>query len=57
VIIQAKRRGVEIIFAEVGDNVREHLERGGIVDLVGDEAFYNRIREAVEAHGGSPSTP
>ena len=57
VCIQAKKRGVEIIFAEVGDNVHEHLERAGIVDLVGDEAFYNRIREAVEAHGGSPSTP
>lgn len=57
VSIHAKQRGVRIIFAEVGDNVRAQLERAGIVDLVGNDAFYNRIREAVEAHGGSPATP
>ena len=37
--------------------LRAQLERTGIVELVGTDAIYNRIREVVEAHGGSPSTP
>ena len=56
-INQARGNGITVIFAEVGDNVREQLERAGIVDLVGADAIYNRIREAVEAHGGSTATP
>ncbi len=57
VITQAHGQGVMVVFAEVSDNVREQLKRAGILDLVGDEAIYNRIREAVEAHGGSSATP
>ena len=56
-ILAAQRQGVRVVFAEVGQNVRDELNRAGIVELVGSDAFYDRIREAVEAHGGSPSTP
>ncbi len=56
-ITQARGDGVTVIFAEVADNVRTQLERAGIIDLVGADAIYNRIREAVEAHGGSTTTP
>ena len=56
-ITQAQRDGVTIIFAELSDNVRDQLARAGIIDLVGADAIYNRIREAVEAHGGTTATP
>ena len=57
VITHAQQQSVSVVFAEVGDNVREQFERSGILDIVGHDAIYNRIREAVEARGGSPTTP
>ena len=32
--------GIRLIFFEVGDEVYAQLERSGITDLVGEDAFY-----------------
>ena len=56
-ITRASEQGVRIVFAEMAVALRGQLERTGIAELAGTDAFYNRIREVVEAHGGSPSTP
>jgi SulP family sulfate permease len=38
-ISNAQQQGVSVVFAEVGDNVREQLERSGIVGRVGEDAI------------------
>jgi MFS superfamily sulfate permease-like transporter len=35
-----KEKGIRLVFAVVGDDVRAELDRFGITDLVGKEAFY-----------------
>jgi MFS superfamily sulfate permease-like transporter len=35
-----KDKGIRLVFAVVGDDVRAELDRFGITDLVGKDAFY-----------------
>jgi high affinity sulfate transporter 1 len=42
-----KAEGVRLVFARVRDPVRRFLERAGVVEAVGEDAFYDRITDGV----------
>lgn len=48
--------GTRLVFARVKSGVREELERYGVVDRVGDDAFFGSIEALVEAYRARPST-
>jgi sulfate permease, SulP family len=43
-------RGVRLVFAEVNDFVRGQLDRSGVTDLVGPEAYFVRVGTVVKAY-------
>jgi SulP family sulfate permease len=45
-----KEHGVRLIFSEVADEVYEQLERSGIIELVGQDAFYATGGEMMRAY-------
>ncbi len=57
-VIQAfnelKDRGVHLALANVADNVRAHLDRSGITALLGDDAYYPTMADAVRAFRAAP---
>jgi SulP family sulfate permease len=40
-----KQRGIRFVFTELEDNVREELDRYGIAELVGEDAFFDRLKD------------
>ncbi len=42
--------GTRLVFARVKSNVREQLQRYGVVDLVGDDAFFDSIEALLDAY-------
>jgi SulP family sulfate permease len=53
-LIQAA--GTRLVFTRVKSGVREQLQRYGVVDLVGDDAFFDSIEALVEAYRARAST-
>jgi high affinity sulfate transporter 1 len=50
-------KGIRLIFADVLDeSVRADLERYGLVELIGKDGFYTRLRDVVEAYDAGTST-
>jgi high affinity sulfate transporter 1 len=49
-----KAEGVTLAFARVRDPVRRFLARAGVVDVVGPDAFYDRITDGVADFLGKP---
>ena len=51
-------RGSRFVVAQITDDVRAELDRFGITDSIGADAYYDTVAEAVEAHEatGSAST-
>jgi high affinity sulfate transporter 1 len=45
-----KEQGIRLVFAMVGDDVKAELDRYGITDLVGEDAFYATGDELVTAY-------
>jgi high affinity sulfate transporter 1 len=45
-----QERGIRLVFAETVDDVRTELQRYGITDLVGSDAFFRTVQEAVDAY-------
>jgi hypothetical protein len=41
--------GITFAFAHVRDQVRERMRRGGIEEVVGSDAFYERVTDGVRA--------
>lgn len=41
---------VRLVFAEVSDRVREELDRSGITEQVGEDAYYQSVSDVVEAY-------
>jgi sulfate permease, SulP family len=41
-----------LVFAEVDEYVRRELDRFGITDLVGDDAFFDTVDDVVSAFRG-----
>jgi len=48
-ILQLKAQGVSVAFARVRDPVRANMDKAGIVEAVGRQAFYDRVTDGVEA--------
>ena len=55
-----KEQGIRLVFAAVGDDVKAELDRFGITDLVGKDAFYatgddllNAFREKTSGNTGA----
>jgi len=53
-LIQAA--GTRLVFARVKSGVREQLQRYGVVDLVGDDGFFDSIEALVGAYRGRSSS-
>ncbi len=56
-----QKHGIRLVFSEVSDEVYAQLERSGITDLVGQDAFYDRRgrgqRLSPEVRGGLMRLP
>jgi high affinity sulfate transporter 1 len=49
------KRGVRLVFANVSDHVHRELNRSGVTDLVGSEAYYDDLEAATTAHAANDS--
>jgi high affinity sulfate transporter 1 len=47
--------GVRFVIADTLDDVRAELDRYGLVDLLGEDAFYPTVTDAIAAYRGSTS--
>lgn len=47
---ELKSRGVRLIFADVNDDVRTELDLSGITELVGEDSFFPRVEDVLEAY-------
>ena len=45
-----KEKGIRLVFVMISDDVRAELDRFGITDLVGEDAFYGTGRELMNAY-------
>jgi high affinity sulfate transporter 1 len=54
---QLKERGVRLVFAEVDDGVRAELDRYGVTDLVGKDAYYSSVAAVMAAYGQRQAQP
>jgi sulfate permease, SulP family len=52
-----KKQGVKLIFSEVSDEVYAQLKRSGIINLMGQEAFYRTTGAVVRAYRQQLGTP
>jgi MFS superfamily sulfate permease-like transporter len=48
--------GTRLVFARVKSSVREELQRYGVVDRVGDDAFFGSIEALLDAYRARSST-
>jgi high affinity sulfate transporter 1 len=47
-----QERGVRLVFAELNEHVRRELERSGVTDIVGKDAYFDSLEEVrEESHG------
>jgi SulP family sulfate permease len=51
-----KAQGVRLVFADVNDHVRRELDRSGITDLVGPDAYYESYDQVLDAYRKSEAT-
>ncbi len=53
-IIQVKaeleERGVRLVLAGVGDAVRKELDTAGVTAAIGEDAFFQAVRDVIEAY-------
>lgn len=47
---QLRTQGVRPVLAEVSDDVRSELDRSGVTELIGEDAYYTTVDEAVSAY-------
>ncbi|KPK13085.1 MAG: transporter [Anaerolineae bacterium SG8_19] len=47
---ELKDRGVRLVFAEVSDDVRTELDLSGVTELVGEDGYFERLEDVVEAY-------
>ena len=52
-------RGARLVVVQVSDAVRAELDRFGVTELIGADAYFDTVGDAVRAHGGSaePMSP
>lgn len=46
-------KGVRLVFANLMAQVREELDRLGVTDLVGSDAYFETVEEAIDAYPGA----
>ena len=47
--VELGKQGVRLVFADVQDPVRRELDRYGITDLVGADAYFATVADAIAA--------
>ena len=47
---EIESRGVRLVFAEVSDDVRTELDLSGVTELVGEDGYYPRLEDVLEAY-------
>lgn len=52
---QMQEHGTRLVFADVDADVRAELDRFGITELVGEDAFFDGVQETIEAYNASTS--
>jgi SulP family sulfate permease len=50
---ELKKRGVELVMSDIGDQVMLQLERDGILGLIGRDHIFDSYRDAVAAYQAS----
>jgi SulP family sulfate permease len=50
IFLTLKARGIRLVLAEIDDLVRMQLERSCLIDLFGEEAFFERVTDVEEAY-------
>jgi high affinity sulfate transporter 1 len=54
---QLSERGIRLVIAELPDESRADLARYGLVELLGEDAFFDTVTEAIEAYRSAPTPP
>ncbi len=47
---ELESHGVRLVFAEVSDDVRAELDVSGVTELVGEDGFFERLEDVMEAY-------
>jgi SulP family sulfate permease len=47
---ELRARGIRMVFAEAQDEVRDQLRRSGLVERVGEDAFYASVADVLDAY-------
>ncbi len=45
-----KGKGIRLVFAEVADDIHRELDRSRLTDLIGNDGFYETVRDVEEAY-------
>jgi len=51
---QLREQGIRLVAAEVPEEVKNELARYGLVELIGEDAFFDTVSEVIEAYRSSP---
>jgi sulfate permease, SulP family len=43
-----KQRGVRLVFSEVSDHVRHQLDRSGVTEVIGRDAYFQDLADVAE---------
>jgi high affinity sulfate transporter 1 len=54
---EMQQAGTRLVFAELTDDVREELDRYGVTDAIGPDAYFDTPAHVVEAFGSAPTGP
>ena len=49
-IAELRGRGVRLVFSDVTDAVRQELDRAGVAEVAGADAFYDSVEDVIAAH-------
>jgi hypothetical protein len=49
-----REHGTHMVFADVDEDVRAELDRYGITELVGSDAFYETVTDAIASYRAAP---
>jgi MFS superfamily sulfate permease-like transporter len=52
---QLKDKGIRLVVAEIPQEVRDETARYGLVELIGEDAFYDTVSEVIDAYQASQS--
>ena len=50
---ELQEQGTRLVFADVDPDVREELDRYGVTSVIGTDAYFDTVEDAVEAFGAN----